>query len=154
MEDVLSNKDSSDEFIGQSPVGNIVNFAIKTCCHRLYTGCKGCRIIGVSGFLHKRRTRTFSVYRECAQLIMKAVMGCHPVFDRIISIRLRGSPFNITSVASFLVLGGGGGKTPKCTDKKNHVLILRERASASNIYFQDSQYICIHTINAVSFNNL
>ena len=28
MEDFLSNKDSSDEIIGQSPVGNIVNFAI------------------------------------------------------------------------------------------------------------------------------
>ena len=28
MEDFLSNKDSSDKIIGQSPVGNIVNFAI------------------------------------------------------------------------------------------------------------------------------
>ena len=68
MEDFLSNRDSSEEFIGQSPVGNIVNFAIKTCRHRLYTGCKGCRIIGVSGFRHKRRTRPFSVYEEYAQL--------------------------------------------------------------------------------------
>ena len=67
-EDCLSNKDSSDEIIGQSPVGNIVNFAFKICRHRLYTGCKGCRIIGVSGFRHKRRTRPFSVYEECAQL--------------------------------------------------------------------------------------
>ena len=28
MEDFLSNDDSSDEIIGQFPVGNIVNFAI------------------------------------------------------------------------------------------------------------------------------
>ena len=41
----------------------------KICRHRLYTGCKGCKIIGVSGFRHKRRTRRFSVYEECAQLI-------------------------------------------------------------------------------------
>ena len=68
MEDFLSIKDSSDEFIGQSPVGKIVNFAIKTCRHRLYTGYKGCRIIGVSGFRHKRQIRPFSVYEECAQL--------------------------------------------------------------------------------------
>ena len=47
MEDFLSNKDSSDGFIGQSPVRKMVNFAIKTCRHRLYTGYKGCRIIGV-----------------------------------------------------------------------------------------------------------
>ena len=69
MEDFLSNKNSSDEIIGQSPVGNIVNFAYKICRHRLYTGCKGCKIIGVCGFRHKRRTRAFSVYEECAQLI-------------------------------------------------------------------------------------
>ena len=52
-----------------------------------------------------------------------------------------------SSVASFLVLGGGG-KTPICTDKNNiiYVPILRERAkraSASETYFQDSKYICI-----------
>ena len=69
MEDFLGNKDSSDEFIGQSPVGNIVHFAIKTCRHKLYTGYKGCRIIGVSEFRHKRRIRPFSVYKECAQLV-------------------------------------------------------------------------------------
>ena len=28
MDNILSNKDLSDEIIGQSPVGNIVNFAI------------------------------------------------------------------------------------------------------------------------------
>ena len=69
MEDFLSNKDSSDEFIGQSPVGKIVNFAIKTCRHRLYTGYKGRRIIGVSVVRHKRRIRPFSVYGKSAQLI-------------------------------------------------------------------------------------
>ena len=61
----------------------------------------------------------------------------------------------LSSVASFLVLGGA--RPPNVPTKKNHVLKLRERAkraSASNIYFQDSKYICIHTINAVSFNNL
>ena len=69
MEDFLSNKDSSDEIIGQSPVGNIfIYFAYKICRHRLYTGCKGCRIIGVCGYRHKRRTRPFSIYEECAQL--------------------------------------------------------------------------------------
>ena len=76
MEDFLSNKDSSAEIIGQSPVGNIVNFAYKICRHRLYTGCKGCRIIGVSGFRHKRRTRPFSVYEECAQLLTKKKLKC------------------------------------------------------------------------------
>ena len=48
MEDFISNKNLSDEIIVQSPVGNTVNFACKICHHRLYTGCKGCRIIGVS----------------------------------------------------------------------------------------------------------
>ena len=49
---------------------NIAHFAIQICRHRLYTGCKGCRIIGVSGFRHKRRTNPFSVYEERAQLFM------------------------------------------------------------------------------------
>ena len=41
MEDFLfCNKDSSDGFIGQSPVGKVVNFAIKTCRHRLTQGTK------------------------------------------------------------------------------------------------------------------
>ena len=77
MKEFLSNKDSSDEIIGQSQVGNIVNFAYKICRHRLYTGCKGCRIIGVSGFRHKRRTRPFkfSVYEECAQLFTRGGGG-------------------------------------------------------------------------------
>ena len=35
------------------------------------------------------------------------------------------------SIARFLVLGGGG-KTPKCTDRETY------------IYFQDSKYICLH----------
>ena len=64
-------------------------------------------------------------------------------------------------VASFLVLGGGG-KTPKCTDKYNICTYIARASEASerlrNIYFQDSKYICIYnviyTINAVSFNYL
>ena len=44
-----------------------------------------------------------------------------------------------SSVASFLVLGGGGGdKPPKCTDRRKtnlvHVTYMRERASASETY--------------------
>ena len=70
MKDFRSNKESSDEFKGQLPVGKIVNFTIKTCCHRLYTGYKGRRIIGVSEVRHKQRIRPFSVYGENPQLLM------------------------------------------------------------------------------------
>ena len=48
----------------------------------------------------------------------------------------------VTSVASFLVLGGGA-RPPNVPTK---MYILRERtkrASASEIYFQDSKYICL-----------
>ena len=45
-----------------------------------------------------------------------------------------------SSVASFLILGGGGGKTPKCTDKKYyvpvHLYCASERAPQKHI--QDS----------------
>ena len=68
MEDFLSNKDSSDEIIGQFPVWNIGICDIKSAVIDFTQGTKGCRIIGVSGFRHKRRTRPFSVYEECAQL--------------------------------------------------------------------------------------
>ena len=57
-----------------------------------------------------------------------------------------------SSVASFLVLGGGG-KTPKCTDTNIYVLILRERAkraSASETYVfrtqNTSAYIYIQSM--------
>ena len=40
MEDFLSNKDSSDEIIGQSPVGNIVNFAYKIAVIDFTQGAK------------------------------------------------------------------------------------------------------------------
>ena len=54
----------------------------------------------------------------------------------------------VTSVANFLVWGGG--KTPKCTDNKCTSSEASERLR--NIYFQDSKYICLHnTINAFSF---
>ena len=71
MEDFLSNKDSSNP-----PWGTLWIFRYKICRHRLYTGCKGCRIIGVSGFRHKRRTRPFSVYEECAQLVINKRAAC------------------------------------------------------------------------------
>ena len=60
-----------------------------------------------------------------------------------------------SSVASFLVLGGGGGgkgargdKTPKCTDKKS---TYTARASASETYIFRTQNTSACTINAVSF---
>ena len=62
-------------------MGNIVNFAIKTCCHRLYTGCKGCRIIGVSGFCHKRRTCPFSVLCPAASRNLPRLAFQHTFFS-------------------------------------------------------------------------
>ena len=53
----------------------------------------------------------------------------------------------VVSVASFLVVVGGGGQDPKCTDK--NVNILRERVR--NIYFQDSRYICLYIIQPMHF---
>ena len=54
----------------------------------------------------------------------------------------------------FIVIGGGGGQTPKCTDrKKNHVHETYNYARASEvserlrnfiIYFNVSKYICIN----------
>ena len=67
-EDFESNKALSDEIIGQSPCGTLCILGYKICRHRLYTGCKGCRICGVFGFRHKRRTNTFIVYGERAKL--------------------------------------------------------------------------------------
>ena len=81
MEDFLSNKDSSDGIIGQSPVGNIVNLRYKFCRHRLYTGYKGCR--SVSGFRHKRRTRPFSIYEKCAQLTIDISNDIQDVFKNL-----------------------------------------------------------------------
>ena len=58
-------------------------------------------------------------------------------------------------VASFLVLGGGGGgKTPKCTDKKKYMYLYCASERLKNIHFQDSKYMHTCTINAVSFNYL
>ena len=54
-----------------------------------------------------------------------------------------------SSVARLLVLGG---KTPKCTDRKrNHVLILRERAPQKHIFSGLKVHLPTYTINAVSF---
>ena len=58
-----------------------------------------------------------------------------------------GGGLSRSSVASFLLLGGGGGKTPKCTDrrKKNvYVTYMRERASASDIYVFSGLKIHLH----------
>ena len=57
---------------------------------------------------------------------------------------------SFSRVASFLVwgLGGGGGKTPKCTDKKN-VTYMSERLK--NIYIFRSQNTYTYTSNAVPF---
>ena len=55
------------------------------------------------------------------------------------------------SVASFLVLGGGGGKTPKCTDK--NICTYIARASASETYiFRTQIHLHTYAINAVSYN--
>ena len=65
-----------------------------------------------------------------------------------------------SSVASFLVWVGGGGKTPKCTDKNNigTYIARAKRASASETYVfrtqNTSAYTMSYTINAFSFNYL
>ena len=60
-----------------------------------------------------------------------------------------------SSVASFLVWGGGTRPPNVPTEKKNHVHVtyMRERAPQKHIYFQVSKYICMHAyaINAVPF---
>ena len=79
MEDFLRNKDSSEDIIGQSPYGEHCEFCdIESAVIDFYTqGCKGCRIIGVSGFRHKRLTRPFSVYEECVQLVRALALATH-----------------------------------------------------------------------------
>ena len=60
-----------------------------------------------------------------------------------------------SSVASFLVLGGGGGKTPfREMYRKKKVLILRERAPQKHIFSGLKIHLHTYTINAVSFNYL
>ena len=57
----------------------------------------------------------------------------------------RGSGPPLSSVASFLVLGGGGGgQDPEMYRQKIYVLILRASERLRNIHFQDSKYICLH----------
>ena len=53
-----------------------------------------------------------------------------------------------TIVASFLVWGGGGGKTPKCTDRKK--CNLYARASASETYIFRSPNTSAHHYNQCS----
>ena len=54
-----------------------------------------------------------------------------------------------SSVASFLVLGGGGGtRPPNVPTHKICTYIVRASEASErlrNTYFQDSKYICIHT---------
>ena len=61
-----------------------------------------------------------------------------------------------SSVASFLVLGGGGGQDPEMYRQNNICTYIARANEASerlrNIYFHDSKYICIVIYNAVSFN--
>ena len=52
-----------------------------------------------------------------------------------------------SSVASFLVFGGGGGG---CTDRKN-VTYIRERAPQKH---HSQNTVCIHNINAVPFYDM
>ena len=60
-----------------------------------------------------------------------------------------------SSVASFLVWGGGGGQAPKIYRQKKKSNLYARASEASdrlkNIHFQVAKYICIHTINAVPF---
>ena len=65
--------------------------------------------------------------------------------------------YDASSVASFLVLGGGG-QDPEMYRQK-YICTYIARASEANerlrnIYFHDSKYIFIVIYNAVSFNYL
>ena len=56
-----------------------------------------------------------------------------------------GGGLSRSSVASFLLLGGGGEETPKCTDKNIIMYIERaKRASASEIYAFSGLKIHLH----------
>ena len=64
--------------------------------------------------------------------------------------------YDASSVASFLVLGaGGGGARPRNVPAKNICTYIARASEASerlrNIYFHDSKYIFIVIYNAVSF---
>ena len=66
--------------------------------------------------------------------------------------------YDASSVASFLVLGGGGGARPRNVPTKNICTYIARASEANerlrNIYFHDSKYIFIVIYNAVSFNYL
>ena len=65
-------------------------------------------------------------------------------------------PLWSSSVASFLVLGGGGGARPPNVPTKIIMYLYCASERLRNIYFQDSKsaYTMSYTINAVSFNYL
>ena len=69
----------------------------------------------------------------------------------MVGVRVR-----VSSVASFLVLGGGA--RPRNVPTKNICTYIARASEASerlrNIYLHDSKYICIVIYNAVSFNYL
>ena len=66
--------------------------------------------------------------------------------------------YDASSVASFLVLGAGGGARPRNVPAKNICTYIARASEASerlrNIYFHDTKYIFIVIYNAVSFNYL
>ena len=83
----------------------------------------------------------------------KLIVICNPL-SPIFRAIFQSNRAQSSSVASFLVWGGGGGKTPKCTDKKIYVLILCERAPQKHIFSGLKIHLHTYTINAVSFNYL
>ena len=82
MEDFLSNKDSSDEIIGQSLVGNIVNFAIKKIS-AVIDFTQGAKVAGLSA------CRDFVTNGEHAHSpFTKNVPNCWPYLNGLVSAHL------------------------------------------------------------------
>ena len=64
--------------------------------------------------------------------------------------------YDASSVASFLVLGSGGGQDPEMYRQNIYVLMIARASEARerlrNIYFHDAKYIFIVMYNAVSLS--
>ena len=58
---------------------------------------------------------------------------------------------HISSVASFLLWGGGARPPNVPTEEKNHVTYMRERGPQKYMYFQVSKYICIYIIQSMQW---